>query len=160
MASGLASPGADRQQVGGVGGGWRVDGRGCLLMPNKQEMAPYVYHQAFSPVQLWQRAGWTPFVNASHASSWCLVCLICNHRTFSAFRFRNRPRSSLCSWNSCSALSVRLSNRVQANPLTDKLDPRDLGHMLDSYNTSHWWTTVCFSCTFPTRCTDAALFFK
>lgn len=39
----------------------------------------------------------------------------------------------------------------------DKANPKDLSQVLASYKTSHLME-VSFSCTFPTRCTEASLY--
>lgn len=76
--------------------------------------------QAFSLVQLWQHVGWTPFACTSSCSSRRLAHLICNHGASEIFVFKNMPWKRLCNWISCLSLSLWLSNRLQANPLTSK----------------------------------------
>lgn len=133
MALGLASPGADGQQV---------DGRGCLLMPNKQEMAPYVYHPGFQPGPALTACWMNSFRDSSHSSSCCFFLF------FAWFVITERSTHSnsekgfgilcaveilfwhfLCDW-ATGCWQIHFISE-------DKLDPKDWSHVLDSYNTSH-----------------------
>lgn len=127
-----------------LAGGWC-----CLLMPNKQEMASYVYRPGFSAAFDFDSVldELPPLQVDLFGFAWSIIT-----RTSEAFRF---PQNSVSSGEFVFAVCFVTQQQGSGKSTYFKSEDKDLTVI----KRLPWWATVCFSCISAARCTDAAFFF-